>query len=164
MQSEAAFNKTDAWYWEGNVQGKVAAHLTAEGWRIIRTAKTAKREPGIDILAEMGGRTLAVEVKGYPPERYTQGLKRGQLRPTGERDGDATMTVAEAYYAASVVPAQLESAMAFPIFLRYRRDVERLRQALQRLGIGVYFVAEDGSVHQEIPHRPVTDEAAPASQ
>lgn len=49
---------------EGNVQSRVATHLAATGWSIIRVADTAQRERGVDIIAERAGQRLLVEVKG----------------------------------------------------------------------------------------------------
>lgn len=54
------------WSWEGNVQDRIVDHLKADGWTIERTANTATREAGKDIVAKREGRRLWVSVKGYP--------------------------------------------------------------------------------------------------
>jgi hypothetical protein len=51
---------------EAAVQAQLVTHLAREGWHIQRVADTATREQGIDVLATKPGRTLAVEVKGWP--------------------------------------------------------------------------------------------------
>lgn len=54
------------WFWEGEVQSRVVAHLTHQGWSIKRVADTASRETGRDIAAARGSDLLWVTVKGYP--------------------------------------------------------------------------------------------------
>jgi hypothetical protein len=55
-----------AWTWEGNVQARIAAHLVLEGFTLRQVVDTASKAPGVDIIAERGGRELWVTVKGYP--------------------------------------------------------------------------------------------------
>lgn len=55
-----------AWSWEGNVQDRIVDHLKRDGWTIDRTANTATREAGKDIVATREKRRLWVSVKGYP--------------------------------------------------------------------------------------------------
>lgn len=71
------------WFWEGNVQAAVVAHLAAEGWRILRVADTHSREHGVDIQARRRGTRLLVEVKGYPSSTYARGDKAGQPKKYG---------------------------------------------------------------------------------
>ena len=60
-------NKEGPWYWEGNVQGRVADYLVSRGYQIESTADTATREQGKDIVAKgPDGRVLWVTVKGWP--------------------------------------------------------------------------------------------------
>ena len=54
------------WYWEGNVQDSIVAHLESEGWKILSSADTSTREAGKDIVATKDGQELWVSVKGYP--------------------------------------------------------------------------------------------------
>lgn len=76
---------------EGNVQAVLVEHLRTEGWTIRQAADTALRARGIDILAAMDGRTLAVEVKGIhqPPTRAASSWEcrrrriRRAKRPSG---------------------------------------------------------------------------------
>ncbi|HBV98055.1 MAG: hypothetical protein JL50_00885 [Peptococcaceae bacterium BICA1-7] len=60
-------NGTKPWYWEGNVQAALAAHLLSEGYSIRSVADTESRAPGKDIIAiSPEGRELWVSVKGFP--------------------------------------------------------------------------------------------------
>lgn len=62
-----SINNARPWYWEGNVQAAVAAHLVSEGYSIRSVANTESREPGKDIIAiSPDGRELWVSVKGFP--------------------------------------------------------------------------------------------------
>jgi hypothetical protein len=62
------------WYWEGNVQSRLAGWLEGSGHRILRVANTATRESGKDIVAlAPDERELWVSIKGYPERSsYTQ--------------------------------------------------------------------------------------------
>ncbi|WP_197275111.1 hypothetical protein [Luteipulveratus halotolerans] len=44
--------------------------LAAGNWRILSVANTASREHGTDIVAERDGKTVGVEVKGFPSRSY----------------------------------------------------------------------------------------------
>jgi hypothetical protein len=70
------------WFWEGTVQDALVAYLVSAGWVVERTADTASREQGIDVLAIRDGRRLAVEVKGFPSAQYAGVPKAGQPKPT----------------------------------------------------------------------------------
>jgi len=54
------------WYWEGNVQSKLASWLRESGWSIAQEANTSTRETGIDLIANRGPKQLWVSVKGWP--------------------------------------------------------------------------------------------------
>ena len=59
--------KKRPWYWEGNVQNRIVAHLKTKGYEIINEADTASREAGVDIRAiNTSGKELLISVKGYP--------------------------------------------------------------------------------------------------
>ncbi|HZQ64529.1 MAG TPA: hypothetical protein VFA66_04815 [Gaiellaceae bacterium] len=139
------------WFWEGAVQDVLAAWLAANGWTIRSTADTASRQRGVDVLAEKDGRTLAVEVKGYPATTYSRGDKKGLPKPSSPTT-QARHWFSHALLTAAMVAPDTEVAMAFPDFPRFRGLVERSEWSLRRLGVGVYFVREDGTVDMPIPH------------
>ena len=57
------------WFWEGNVQGRVVAHLAAASVLIVRVADTRSREHGTDIEGVLDGTKIHVEVKGWPSDK-----------------------------------------------------------------------------------------------
>jgi hypothetical protein len=75
-------SRSSEWSWEGNVQSRVATHLAATGWSIVRVADTAGREQGVDIVAERDEQRLLAEVKGWPSTTYAHGERVGQPKPT----------------------------------------------------------------------------------
>jgi Holliday junction resolvase-like predicted endonuclease len=133
---------------EAAVQAHLVAYLVGEGWQIVRVADTATRERGIDILARRDGRTLAVEVKGYPGTAYADPRRAGEVKPT------QPSTQARHWYAQAVLKAMLtreeqpgyDLALGFPEATTYRRLHRGTRGSLDRLGVTVLFVAADGSV------------------
>jgi Domain of unknown function (DUF6946) len=142
------------WFWEGNVQQAVVSHIIGEGWTIEATADTASRARGVDILATKNGRQLAVEVKGFPGTTYARGPKAGQPKPT------APTLQARHWFAEAVLTTLLtrarradhEVAIALPDMPRFRALLVEVEWALERLAIGVYLVAADGTVTSEIQH------------
>ena len=157
MRAEEA--DTD-WFWEGNVQNAVVTFLRSEGWRIVGTADTASKQRGVDILADKEGRTLIVEVKGWPKDR-------GRTAPTNQ----AYQWFAHALRSVALLPndyPDAELALAFPDTARYRKLSERSRWMLDRLGVGLYLVAQNGVVHRLLEHdsaplRRAADPADPSS-
>jgi hypothetical protein len=133
-------SESETWLTEDQVVDSVAAHLQKTGWEITGTCNTTQR--GIDILAMRNGATLAVEAKGggssnLRSSRYGEPFTMGQKK----------VNVAMAVFAA--MSEQRQAAIAFPDEVGYRRLIEKIRLSLQRLNIGVYFVALDKSVKLE---------------
>jgi hypothetical protein len=147
------------WCWEGNVQDTLASWLQHQGWVVRATADTAAREPGIDLLAEVGNRWLAVEVKGYPSTTYERGSKQGMPKPT-QPANQARQWFSHALLGMMLLRDRrpdAEIALAFPRFGTYENLVARTHLSFGMLGFGVYFVDEDGQVELVVPHRPVDD-------
>jgi hypothetical protein len=135
------------WAWEGNVQSRVATHLAATGWSIIRVADTAQRERGVDIIAERDGQRLLVEVKGWPSTTYARGEHAGQPKPT-QPGLQATHWFDEGV--TTLIRRGIEPgsrlALALPDMPRYRTLLAEADWALDRLDITVYLVTADGAV------------------
>lgn len=126
------------WYWEGNVQAALVSHLREKGYRITRTADTASREAGKDIMTiGPDGRELWVSVKGYPtpkPSANTQSrhwfshaifdmvLYRGQNK-------DASLAIG--------LPAGFKS---------YAALAQKVDWFLKDMPVTVYWVNKDGMV------------------
>jgi hypothetical protein len=129
------------WLWENQVVDAVAAYLGNAGWTILEKRET--RQHGIDILAEKGGETLAVEAKGG-----------GSSNPKSSRYGKPFVwkqkcsSVATAVLSAlrEVSRGQHRAAIAVPDDAEYRRLIKSILPPLQSLDIEVYFVAADWSV------------------
>jgi hypothetical protein len=143
------------WFWEGNVQARIAAWLVQDGWGELHVADTATRQRGVDILARKGNRRLAIEVKGWPSTTYASGPQMGQPKST------QPTTQAANWFGHAVLAALMlrqarpdhEVAIGLPDTSRYRRLVGRTEQSLSLLGIGVLLVKEDQSV--EVVLRPI---------
>jgi hypothetical protein len=74
------------WHTEALVQAMVMVHLENRGWTIKSFANTASREPGIDIVAERGTDTLAIEVKGFPGRGYADPRRKGEKKRAQPQD------------------------------------------------------------------------------
>lgn len=145
---------SDDWFWEGNVQEALAAHLRAEGWSVDQLADTASRARGIDVIARKDGRTLAIEVKGYPSTTYARGAQQGTPKRTNPTN-QAPKWFSQAFFKAITTTdgsGSPEVAIAFPDYPRFRSLVANSEWALRRLGIGVYLVREGGEVVTVLDH------------
>ena len=138
------------WHTEEHVQQLLVEWLVAHGWTIVRTANTAMREPGVDVVAERDGTRLGVEVNGYPSLYYVAGPKKGLEKPTPPKQQ------AKKWFAHALVPAmQLRtsepaslSVMCFPDFPVYRSLFEATTSSLQAAGIQVWLVSDGGQVER----------------
>jgi hypothetical protein len=136
---------------EARTQALLVTHLVGQGWRIQRVADTASKEQGVDVIATLAGRTLAIEVKGYPGRRYSDPRRAGETKPT------APATQARHWYAQAILKAMLmrsdhpdyEIAIALPDVPTYRSLHQRTRGSLHRLDITVFFIDPDGGHVEE---------------
>ena len=145
------------WFWEGRVQAALAVALEQAGWQVTQLADTETKAPGIDLLATMGERWLAIEVKGYPNTTYEHGPKRGQAKPT-QPANQARQWFSHALLGMMLLRHRqptAEIAIAFPQFSTYQSLVDRTRLSFELLGFGVYFITEDGAARLAVPHRPM---------
>lgn len=146
---------TREWYWEGNVQKALVSHLEGDGWTIQSAADTAAHQHGVDILASKDGRTLAVEVKGYPPPVYTFGARKGDDKPAPQARLQSEHFFAQGLHAAIRTRAKYpkaELAIALPNSSHYHTLLREAEWALSRLGIGAYVVTEEGQVRLALGH------------
>lgn len=145
---------SDDWFWEGNVQEALAAHLRSDGWSVDQLADTASRARGIDVLARKDGRTLAIEVKGYPSTTYARGEQQGMPKRTNPTN-QAPKWFSQALVKAITTTNEggdPEVAIAFPDYPRFRSLIAKSEWALRRLGIGVYLIREEGVVERILDH------------
>ena len=145
------------WSWEGNVQARLAHHLSASGWTVTETADTQSKAPGIDLIAVHDDRWLAVEVKGFPSTTYEHGDRRGQPKPT-QPTNQARQWFSHALLGMMLLRDKrpdAEIAIALPDYETYRRLADRTSVSFSLLGFGVYLISASGSVSLRIPHTPV---------
>lgn len=136
------------WHTEACVQAAVVRHLVVEGWTIRSVADTASRERGVDILADRGADTIAIEVKGYPGRSYADPARAGEIKPTHPA------TQARHWYAQAILASMLtrsrrsgaSAAIALPDFPSYRALHRDTEESLRRCRIALWWVAEDGTV------------------
>lgn len=120
-------------------------------------ADTESKEQGPDLVVAKGARTLAVEVKGYPTDTYEHGARRGEPKPT-QPTNQARQWFSHAALKVMMLRGdypQREIAACFPDFPTYRNLASRTRSSFEALGVGIYFVRDDGSVEVFVPHREV---------
>lgn len=109
------------WHTEANVQAALVTALAGEGWRILSVANTATKEHG-DVIASRDGRTVGVEVKGFPSRSYADPARAGEAKRT------SPSTQAGHWYSQAVLAAMRlrgkepswGSVIALPDFPRYR--------------------------------------------
>jgi Holliday junction resolvase-like predicted endonuclease len=135
---------------EADVQAQIVEHLTRNGWSIARVANTASREQGIDIIANKGGLTLAIEVKGWPGTAYADPRRAHETKPT------APSLQARHWFSHAVLASLLmtnehpgyEIAIGLPDMPTYRNLHGRIAGSLQTLGVKVLFVDSSGNVQE----------------
>lgn len=138
------------WHTEENTQRLLVEWLAGEGWTIVRTANTATREHGLDVVAERDGHRLGVEVKGYPSRFYVAGPKKGQVKTSTPKEQ------AKKWYAHALVPAMRLrtqepdslSVMCFPDFPVYRALYADTALSLRAAAIEVWVVSQNGGVER----------------
>lgn len=139
---------TAEWFWEGNVVETIARFLADDGWTIVSKADTYSKERGVDIHALRDGRTLLIEVKGYPAKTYRDARRAGEVKPT-----NPTNQAQQWYSHALLKVMRLQAkhpdafvALGLPDFPRYRALFDETRGGLTKLGVAMLTVRTDKSV------------------
>lgn len=143
VPTEVASNPERPWSWEGHVQAAVVSHLESQGYVILRQANTATHEPGKDIEARMGDRSLWVTVKGYP-----------NGTPRTSPSTQATVWFKEALFDIVVWRGQSAEAdlwLALPDFPRYHNLLGRVAWLRAAARFSLAWVAPSGTVTLEKP-------------
>jgi hypothetical protein len=133
---------------EAATQSLLVAHLRRHGWHVERTADTASREQGIDVIASKEGRILAVEVKGYPSTSYADPRRADEIKPT------SPASQARQWYSHALLKALLtrdehptyEIAICLPDMRTYRQLHERTANSLREMRIHLAFIQPNGDV------------------
>jgi hypothetical protein len=127
------------------VQAAVARRLERDGWSILSTADTARRQRGDDIRAMKDGRELVVEVKGWPPSTYADPRRTGEVKRTNP-------TVQAHHWLATAILGSMRVlgtrpdtgvSIALPDHPRYRDLVGEIGQQLSALGIDIIWVTRE---------------------
>ncbi len=141
------------WHTEARVQAMLIQHLRRDGWEIVRSADTVRRERGIDIEAIRGTETVAIEVKGFPGRGYADPRRAGEKKRT-QPSTQAKGWYGRAILAAMIVKTQrpdVRAVIAFPDFARYRGLYRLTAEQLQKCGIELWWITKEGSVTVAAP-------------
>ncbi len=138
------------WHTEANVQAALVTAIAADGWRILSVANTATKEQGVDVIAARDGRTIGVEVKGFPSRGYADPARAGEVKRT------SPSTQAGHWYAQAVLAAMRlrskepdwSSVIALPDFPRYRDLHAETAGSLSAAQIEIWWIDEAGNLHQ----------------
>lgn len=123
---------------ENDVIEAVVSHLERSGWAILSTCSTGQH--GIDILAERGGKQLAVEAKGGTSA--TLGTKR-YGKPFTANQKRTHVAVAFLTAAQVVSEGKSSAGVAFPNDSEHVKLIKRILPALRALDIQVFLVGDD---------------------
>lgn len=142
-------NAGTVWHTEANVQAAVVTKLVKDGWTIRSVADTVTKERGVDVICEKGGRTVGVEVKGFPTRMYADPSRASETKPT------APSTQAGHWFAQAILAAMRlrgrepawRSVIALPDFPRYRNLHIETKDSLNAAQIEVWWVHADGTVN-----------------
>lgn len=126
------------WYWEGNVQSKLVAWLSAKGYQIRRVAHTETRQSGKDVVAvNPQGEKVWIEVKGYPessPHTQARHWFSGALFTlTLDREENPDVKLAAAFPAG---------------FTTYENLAERVTWLRESMPFTIYWVERGGKVRE----------------
>lgn len=131
--------------YEDDVTDAVCAELERRGWTIEQRLRSTQR--GDDIVATRGAQRFIIECKGETSadprtNRYGKPFDPGQVNSHVSRAMLRAMRVVSEGHVAGV---------AFPEERRHRIEVEKVRIAIERLGVVVCWVTPDGEVELEAP-------------
>lgn len=134
--------------YEDVVVDAVECLVASHGWSVV--GKAHAHQLGDDLVATKGGWTLRVEAKGAGSSK--EGSKRFGLEfNIGQVKTHVSMAVMRAMSWVGDTGAPVRAAIALPDDDRHRGQVKKIEPALQRLGIGVFWVDEHKEVILEAP-------------
>jgi len=131
--------------YEDDVTDAVCAELERRGWSIEQRLRSTER--GDDIIATRGAQRFIIECKGETSSnvrtnRYGKPFDPGQVNSHVSRAMLRAMRVVSEGHLAGV---------AFPEERRHRIEVEKVRIAIERLGVVVCWVTRDGIAKLDVP-------------
>jgi len=134
------------WPWEGSVQDVFVGLLRKHGWSDILAADTARKAPGVDVLASKSERRLGAEVKGWPSAGYADPRRAAEVKRT-QPSTQAGHWFSQALFKAMMLldsHPDHESLVVLPDYPRYRDLAERTRTGRRAANIHVVLLARDG--------------------
>ena len=152
MVTPTDWDKTEDWFWEGNVQEKIVQYMKdTEGFGIIETSDTRKKKPGPDILGERNGVKRHVSVKGFPSKYYTSDFPGGKK---GERKRTLSSNQARKWFSQALFQLilakndniSIEIALGLPKFETYLNLLKRIEWFREKVNLYCYLVYENGMV------------------
>ncbi len=144
------WKKQDEWYWEGNLQTRVVSLLRKRGYQTY-ASDTLSKERGPDILAVKGDEKVLFEVKGWPGDKFADGIRAGEKKKAnpnaqaGTWFSEAMLTLMKAktnYPDHALI-------LVVPDFPRYRRLAEATKTAVDLLGFKIWYVNVNGEVIED---------------
>lgn len=144
------WKKEDDWFWEGNVQEKLAIFFRNLGYEVV-SANTLAKSQGVDIRAKRNSQEVVLEVKGYPSDKYTSGEKLGQKKKT-------PATLQAHHWFSDVVFSAIRRrkqypksivAIGLPDYKRYHNLIDETKWAFEKLDIHIFIVKSSGEVYKK---------------
>ena len=129
------------WFWEGNVQKKVRDYLLKNSYHIKFFANTAKRQKGVDIIAEKNINELWITAKGYP---------EGTVKTPASTQ--ASHWFKQAIFDIIIYRSQendISLGIALPDFRRYHALSNKIHWFKGVSGYKYYWVSKNGEVSVE---------------
>jgi hypothetical protein len=155
------WQRSQDWFWEGNIQAQVLAYMQGEeGFTILSPGHPLPSEQGLEIaaerLVEQRVNHRLVSVRGWPSSLYTRGSLAGQPR-SNSPEAAARSWIAQALLDLTLgrgADPDVELSLALPAMASYIRYLQRLRWFLAAARVSVYLVSQDGRVTVTPPGSP----------
>jgi len=146
------WDKSQDWFWEGNVQQKIVEYIrNIEKFEVLLASNTLEKRRGPDILSRRDDIFRQVSVKGYPSDKYTSDFPGGKK---GERKRTQPATQARHWFSEALFELilaksknqNLEIALGLPKFQTYVNFLNNTRWLRERIGLYCYLVSDNGQV------------------
>lgn len=144
------WKKEDDWFWEGNIQERLAIYFRNLGYEVA-SANTLAKSQGVDIKAKRENQEVVIEVKGFPSDKYADGEKRGQKKKT-QPSLQAHHWFSDVIFSAIRRKRQYPNsiiAIGLPECQRYQNLTDEIKWALDKLDIHIFIVKSSGEVYKK---------------
>lgn len=142
---------SEPWHTEANVQEALVTTLVDLGWRILSVKNTASRERGVDVIADLDGRMMGAEVKGYPTVGYADPRRAGEkkkAKPQGQAGNWYAKAILAAMKLRCAEPEWL-SVIVLPMIPRYLELYAQTKGSLDGAQIEVWWIKPSGGLVKE---------------